>query len=444
MSPRPPHRFDPLIHPDIVDNIIPYLLLIDYNPRFLARAALVCKSWNTLYTPFLWRNIKIDNNNFATVPESLQGMMIDLLGKTPQLTSFSIAHNKTDFLVALPMLCPGVRELAIVYCGLIPPSVFSRFFQSLAVGSHNNQPQQQQQRGRASLQLERLHLCECNLEDRSLEHLASSLASTLLHLRILKCSVVTDSGLKAVLQRCHRLESLVLLDVIGLTPAIMTDDTDVNNNNTDLGTTLLTTDQEERQKWACYKTLKHLDIRNLGLQPPEIFLEDSPNRAFRRIRQRIRMLPALEQLAVCVWDADEELLQGFMGVEEKDQGHQARQLTIGENGEGEVVNENANQTDAEVTAAVPIPTTDSVAGGGAESPHHRPHQHNDQEAKTLVGPRLRTLTIWGQQGKTFIGSDLDRFVRNYPGLRELNTSTVVLSKETVDRLREAGIEALSE
>lgn len=643
MSPHPPHRFDPLIHPDIVDNIIPYLLLIDDNPRFLARAALINKSWNTLYTPFLWRNIKVDNNNFATVSEPLQRYgiyvrhltvsclteamfdiiaalcpfvealmfscpevsverlvlylstlkttlrklslrmmtvppedivsalvndtgggvgegfsklkswslaldpavkdtkslrwdwvvrlmeahahvdklhlinihvldpvvtgnhdqdqdhqtaateevkdmgfyhalrnprplekqytttmitilnfsrlemddkrMIDLLGMTPQLTTFCIARNNTvngDFLMALPILCPKVRKLAVQRCGSIPSSAFSRFFQSLAASSHNNLPQQQQQQDCPSLQLERLLLVRCKLETRSLGYLVSSQASTLLHLHLWKCYGVTDSGLKTVLSRCHRLESLALVENVVLTLAIMTDDNDINNNNkTDHGATFLTTDQEEQQKWACYKTLKSLDIRKFGLQHPEddfLEVDNSQNRAaFRRIRQRVRMLPALERLTVSVWGADEELLQGFMGVEEEeDQGHQTRQLTIETgNGEGEVGNVNADQTEADATAAVPIPTTDSVASGGVEPPHHHQNQHNNQEARKLVGPRLQSLKVYGQQGKTFIGSDLERFMRNYPGLRELNTSTVVLDKEAVDRLREAGIEALS-
>ncbi|KAG0070918.1 hypothetical protein BGZ89_012069 [Linnemannia elongata] len=260
---------------------------------------------------------------------------------------------------------------------------------------------------------------------------------------------ITDSGVKSVLSRCHRLESLGLLEVDGLTLAIMTDDSDVNNNNdTDLGSTLLMTSQEERQKWACYRTLKQLDIRGLGIRRAgyDFLGSDSPqNRAaFRRIRQRVRMLPALERLAVSVWGADEDLLQGFMGIEEEDQRHQFRQLTMeGENGEGEVLNENADQTEAEATATVPTPTTDGAASGGAGSPHHHQNQHNNQEARTLVGPCLRLLKVRGQQGKTFIGSDLERFIRNYPGLRELYTSTIVLDKEAVERLWEAGIEGQS-
>ncbi|OAQ22633.1 hypothetical protein K457DRAFT_37088 [Linnemannia elongata AG-77] len=596
MLPRPPPRFDPLTHPDIVDNIVPYLLLINNNPRFLARAAIINKAWNTLYSPFLWRNIRVDNNNFATVPESLQrygiyyfkatlrsvslDMMtfppedivsallgdagggggegylklkkfrlaldpafrdtknlrwdtvvslmeayahmdriylanihildpvvtgdhdqdqdhqiatteefkdasychalrhirpleqqltmtaitylnfsrvemddrrvIDILTKTPHLTSFCITHNKTvqgDFLGALPMLCPEVRQLNVTCCDSIPSSAFSQFFQSLVAGSHYNQPQQQQQDG-PCLQLKRLHLIRCKLDDRCLEHLALSLASTLLHFFLWKCSGVTDSGVKSVLSRCHRLESLTLLEVDGLTLAIMTDDSDVkNNNDTDLGSTLLMTSQQERQKWACYRTLKQLDIRGLGLRRAgyDFLGADSPqNRAvFRRIRQRVRMLPALERLAVSVWGADEELLQGFMGIEEEDQRHQLRQLTMGENGEGEVSNENADQTEAEATAAVPTPTADGAASGGAGSPHHHQNQHNNQQARTLVGPCLRLLKVRGQQGKTFIGSDLERFIRNYPGLRELYTSTIVLDKEAVERLWEAGIEGQS-
>ncbi|KAK3839192.1 MAG: hypothetical protein JOS17DRAFT_172163 [Linnemannia elongata] len=641
MSPRLPPHFDPLIHPDIVDNIIPYLLLNDDNPRFLARAALINKSWNSLYTPFLWRNIKVDNNNFENVPELFQrygvyvrqltvsgltetmfdiitalcpfveavmfscpevsiqrlilylntlkatlrrvslGMMtvppedivsalvndagggsegysklkswrltldpavkdtkslrwnsvvrlmeahahvdklqlanvhvlnpdfgshdqgqdhqtaateevkdtdrchalrnphpleqqhrtttkittlnftrvemddrrvIDLLGMTPQLTTFLIGYNKAvkgDFLVALLMLCPEVRKLGVQCCGSIPSSAFSRFFQSLAASSHNNQSQQQQQQDFPSVQLERLLLVRCKLTDQSLEHLATSQASTLLHLHLCKCSGVTDSGLKAVLSRCHRLESLALVGIVGPTLAIMTDDNDANYNNinTDLGATLLTTDLEKRQKWACYMTLKQLDIRKFGLQHPGHVLLEAGNpqnrAAFRRIRERIRMLPALERLAVSVWGADEELLQGFMGIEDDDQGHQARQLPVeGENEESEVVNANTDQTEAEALAAVQTPTTDIAESEEAGSPPHQ-IQHNNQVARALVGPRLRNLKVYGQQGKTFLGSDLDRFIRNYPGLRELYTSTVTLDKQAVDRLQESGIEALS-
>ncbi|KAK3839191.1 MAG: hypothetical protein JOS17DRAFT_728323, partial [Linnemannia elongata] len=44
---------DPLTLPDIVTHIIPYL----DSQQSLARAARVCKAWNTLYTPALWRVI---------------------------------------------------------------------------------------------------------------------------------------------------------------------------------------------------------------------------------------------------------------------------------------------------------------------------------------------------------------------------------------------------
>ncbi|KAK5827428.1 hypothetical protein F5H01DRAFT_375263 [Linnemannia elongata] len=604
MLPRPPPRFDPLTHPDIVDNIVPYLLLINNNPRFLARAALINKAWNTLYTPFLWRNIKVDNNNFATVPESLQrygiyvrqltmscltkvmfdsvtalcpfvesvivscpevlverlalylstlkatlrSVSLDMMTFPPEdivsallgdagggggegylkLKKFRLtldpafrdtknlrwdtvvslmeayAHMDRIYLANIHVLdpvvtgdhdqdqdhqtatteefkdashCHALRHIrpleqqlamtAITYLKFsrvemddkrvidiltksphLTSFSFSQFFQSLAAGSHYNQPQQQQQDG-PCLQLKRLHLIRCKLDDRCLEHLALSLASTLLHFFLWKCSGVTDSGVKSVLSRCHRLESLGLLEVDGLTLATMTDDSDVNNNNdTDLGSTLLMTSQEERQKWACYRTLKQLDIRGLGIRRAgyDFLGTDSPqNRAaFRRIRQRVRMLPALERLAVSVWGADEDLLQGFMGIEEEDQRHQFRQLTMeGENGEGEVLNENADQTEAEATAAVPTPTTDGAASGGAGSPHHHQNQHNNQQGRTLVGPCLRLLKVRGQQGKTFIGSDLERFIRNYPGLRELYTSTIVLDKEAVERLWEAGIEGQS-
>lgn len=45
---------DPLTFPDIVDHIIPYL----DSPQSLARAARVCKAWNILYTPAVWRVVQ--------------------------------------------------------------------------------------------------------------------------------------------------------------------------------------------------------------------------------------------------------------------------------------------------------------------------------------------------------------------------------------------------
>lgn len=45
---------DPLTLPDIVDHIIPYL----DSRQSLARAARVCKAWNTLYTLALWRVVQ--------------------------------------------------------------------------------------------------------------------------------------------------------------------------------------------------------------------------------------------------------------------------------------------------------------------------------------------------------------------------------------------------
>ncbi|KAH7057714.1 hypothetical protein BKA57DRAFT_499596 [Linnemannia elongata] len=43
----------PLTSLDIVDNII----LHPNSRQSLARASLVCKAWNTLYTPVLWRRV---------------------------------------------------------------------------------------------------------------------------------------------------------------------------------------------------------------------------------------------------------------------------------------------------------------------------------------------------------------------------------------------------
>ncbi|KAF9092145.1 hypothetical protein BGX29_010592 [Mortierella sp. GBA35] len=78
------------------------------------------------------------------------------------------------------------------------------------------------------------------------------------------------------------------------------------------------------RRWSCYKSLKRLDIRRLGVVELDLDHWDNTTRiernrkAFRKIQKRIRMLPNLKELTVSVFGADEELIQGFLGIEDQD------------------------------------------------------------------------------------------------------------------------------
>ncbi|KAG0260133.1 hypothetical protein BGZ95_004518, partial [Linnemannia exigua] len=67
-----PFPIDPLTHPDIVCYIIPYLRACPKDTETLARAALVNKAWNAVYTPVLWNEVYIDlldhDDNIRTAP----------------------------------------------------------------------------------------------------------------------------------------------------------------------------------------------------------------------------------------------------------------------------------------------------------------------------------------------------------------------------------------
>ncbi|KAF9129722.1 hypothetical protein BGW39_003866 [Mortierella sp. 14UC] len=109
-------------------------------------------------------------------------------------------------------------------------------------------------------------------------------------------------GVKDMPWGLHRLYELGLLDNPAVTVAIMSDE---NNDN---DSELFTGSVSERQSRSCYKTLKRLDIRELGVVDlGNSYAADDPrieqNReAFRRIRRRVRMLPALKNLTVeCLW-----------------------------------------------------------------------------------------------------------------------------------------------
>ncbi|KAF9129723.1 hypothetical protein BGW39_003867 [Mortierella sp. 14UC] len=67
-----PSLIDPLTHPDIVSNIIPYLKNFQKEYRHLAKAARVNKAWNAIYTPILWQDVFFDcldhNDDIRTAP----------------------------------------------------------------------------------------------------------------------------------------------------------------------------------------------------------------------------------------------------------------------------------------------------------------------------------------------------------------------------------------
>ncbi|KAG0081183.1 hypothetical protein BGZ90_009828 [Linnemannia elongata] len=319
--------------------------------------------------------------------------MVQLLDMTPRLATLLLNETKQltgSFLETLPIICPELKCLTMKACDAIPTSAYTALFQTDADTDH-------------LLQLERLCLDRCNLNDQTLYYIAISQADSLLDLTICQSDHrVTDTGIKDVLSRCHRLRSHNISNNPALTAAIMADEEEDNITNTRPPT------EVEQKRWACYKTLRRLDIRELAIVDLGLFYaEEDPrieeNRAaFRRIRRRIRMLPELEDLTLSVSGVDDDLLQGFLGIEdegiedEENRGHQERQ---------------AEENEARTTTT----TADNTASEGTGSSHHDQHDH--QETRTLIGPRLKTLRVQGLKEEGYSGNDLDRFLRNFPGLK---------------------------
>ncbi|KAF9149200.1 hypothetical protein BG015_009017 [Linnemannia schmuckeri] len=100
----PPPPIDPLTFLDIVDNIVPHLLDLDKNvPVSLACAAQVCKSWNALYTPFLWCKIFIYSHILKMPDFRRQGIhvrQVDVASlKDPQMNHFAPFCNLVESLI---------------------------------------------------------------------------------------------------------------------------------------------------------------------------------------------------------------------------------------------------------------------------------------------------------------------------------------------------------
>ncbi|KAF9082324.1 hypothetical protein BGX29_003944, partial [Mortierella sp. GBA35] len=176
--------------------------------------------------------------------------LVRLLGKTPRLASLHIHSNDFltgDFLTALPTLCPELTHLTMEMCRSIPGSAYMRLFQS-----SSSSP------GHRTLHLEFLRLELCNLDDQSLQYLASTQGDTLLELDLRYCKNVTDSGVMAMLSGCHRLTSLSIYGTSNVSVAIMMED-------------------GPAERWSCYKSLKRLEIHGLGVvELPSRHAEDDP------------------------------------------------------------------------------------------------------------------------------------------------------------------------
>ncbi|KAF9086892.1 hypothetical protein BGX23_008519 [Mortierella sp. AD031] len=337
---------------------------------------------------------------------SLRGMNLDdrillrLLERTPRLTSLAlvfIRHLNGDFLDVLPSLCPELTRLNISSCKDIPSSVFARFFQTLSSPEHH------------SLALEYLHLQHCKVDDQSLHHLASTQCDTLLELTLRCCLHVTDSGVVAILSGCRRLTSLSLFGTPAVTVAIMMEDSPA-------------------ERWSCYKSLERLRIRGLGVTEirhrywnDDTRIEQNPE-AFQKIQKRVRMLPNLQELNVSVSGAEEELVQGFLGIEEQEE-----ELEV-----GGAMRDDAVETADEIGNKR---STDKITGGAATTAGL-----SSSTARILVGPRLRTLRIGGLKRGGLVGKDIGRLLKNYPGLKDVYLFPGEDSfKEMKDRLTEAGI-----
>ncbi|KAF9082096.1 hypothetical protein BGX29_004088 [Mortierella sp. GBA35] len=98
-------RIDPLTLPEIVDIIIPFL----DRMQWLSRAAVVCRAWNQLYTPVLWREMDIDREDNTPCDFGRQGIHVRQL----RLGSFEDPHFD---LIAL--FCPNIESLSVRYCNV--------------------------------------------------------------------------------------------------------------------------------------------------------------------------------------------------------------------------------------------------------------------------------------------------------------------------------------
>ncbi|KAG0201334.1 hypothetical protein BGX33_010371 [Mortierella sp. NVP41] len=160
-------------------------------------------------------------------------------------------------------------------------------------------------------------------------------------------------------------------------------------------------------RWSCFKSLKRLDIRRLGVVEFDLDHWDNATRiernreAFRKIQKRIRMLPNLKELTVSVFGADEELIQGFLWIEDQDkeESEGARSSEVTEDAD-EIFGCERSRVGTRAAAAALAALVVS---------------------RTLVGPLLVSLTIWGLKQGGLVGNEIDRFLKNYPDLETVNT-----------------------
>ncbi|KAG0212125.1 hypothetical protein BGX33_003896 [Mortierella sp. NVP41] len=457
----------PLTLPDIVDSIIPFL----DKKRFLARAAVVCRAWNQLYTPNLWRDTHIYQYCNKPIPSfKRQGIHVR------QLSLGSLEDSHFNFIVPY---CPNVERLNLWRSGVSfdrlnrylgtygarlkrfqlevaegpdqsswypPPSSWLGVLVStlaahgqhtgygggpaleelvLRFGYYEDQMElsldtleglleacpslkkitlndfqildfdDPTDNGRTlgssstltklTLRLMELddmilaRLLDCDLDDQALQHLASTQGDTLLELTLCYSQDVTDSGVMAILSSCRHLTSLFLNGIPAVTMAIMMEN-------------------GPAERWSCYKSLRRLEIQGLGVVDlsSEIAVDDpriEENReAFRKMQKWVRMLPNLQELTV-----NEELIQGFLGIEDQDK----------EENEGAWASEAIE--DADETFGIERSRV-GIRGSAVALPA-------PAVSRTLVGPRLEVLRIWGLKQGGLEASEIDRFVKNYPGLK---------------------------
>ncbi|KAG0212127.1 hypothetical protein BGX33_003898 [Mortierella sp. NVP41] len=195
---------------------------------------------------------------FLGAAEIEHSTFVQLLRKTPRLVSLLIDSNKHftgSVLDAFPTLYPELIHLTII---------------------------------------------ACSLDDQSLQHLALTQGDTLLDLTLCYCKQVTDSGVMAILSHCHRLISLSLSENPTVTVAIMMED-------------------GLAERWSCYKTLRRLNIHQLGnINPWFPYARNDPRferaqEALQKIQKRVRMLAKLEELGLFAHSSDVDLIRGYLG-----------------------------------------------------------------------------------------------------------------------------------
>ncbi|KAK3848118.1 MAG: hypothetical protein J3R72DRAFT_506015 [Linnemannia gamsii] len=354
-----------------------------------------------------------------------------LLGKTPHLTRFEInqlALSTGDFLASLPVLCPDIKILKLTNCPMIPSSAYRCLFQH-----------------RCGLQLEQLLVYAITLDDPTLRLIASTQGDTLQESTIWGCSKVTDVGFKALLAGCHRLTYLAPNYNFAVSLSIIADDNENDDDGDVDDRDDMTADTERRQnQWSCYNTLKQLRITSLGMQyplakniplrPPQIMQN---REVLRRIRRRIRLLPALEHLWISVPGVDDELIKGFLGVE-----HQERQEAEGMRSSADHSgNELANEICEETTTTMKTTATNSISAISTNAATVTAAAARTTR-RPLVGPRLRILNVFGLKQNGYLGEDIDRFLKNFPALKvfEMTKVTVKDSTDMVERFRKAGVQ----